>query len=224
MTRQLVIECQGEQFVLSDERAVYWQRHKTLFVADWHLGKAAVFGRRGLAIPDGDLAYDLERLDELLSQFDIERLMVLGDLMHAPPVDGDRWPLQLASWLSSYAALSVEIIAGNHDRIEPTALPDALSSRLSWHTASVTQGPFMFAHEPSTSPDYYVIAGHLHPTRRLFSGADRVRAPAFWFREHYAVLPAFGSFTGGENIKPTQSDRVFLTGPGAVIEVSKNAV
>ena len=33
----------GEQLLLLGERAVYWERTRTLFVADPHFGKAAAF-------------------------------------------------------------------------------------------------------------------------------------------------------------------------------------
>ncbi|MFK8052092.1 MAG: ligase-associated DNA damage response endonuclease PdeM [Woeseiaceae bacterium] len=221
MSAVLAIEVRGELLQLSEERALFWPARSTLMVADWHLGKAAVFSRRGLAIPEGDLAYDLQRLDALLALFRPSRLVVLGDLMHAPPVPADRWPARLSAWLAEHPALTVEIVAGNHDRVDPVLLPDGLSTRLVWHPDVLFMPPFVLAHEPTSNKHGYVIAGHIHPTRVLSGGADRVRSPAFWWRRDYAVLPAFGSFTGGHNIRPARDDRVFVTGPGAVIEVSK---
>ena len=101
------------------------------------------------------------------------------------------------------------------------ALPAGLGERIDWHDDTLDEGPFRFAHEPESATGRYTIAGHLHPTRRLVLAGDRVRAPAFWFRADSAVLPAFGGFTGGMNISPAAGDRVFVTGPGAVVEVSQ---
>ena len=100
-------------------------------------------------------------------------------------------------------------------------LPAGLGERIDWHDDTLDEGPFRFAHEPESATGRYTIAGHLHPTRRLVLAGDRVRAPAFWFRADSAVLPAFGGFTGGMNISPAAGDRVFVTGPGAVVEVSQ---
>jgi metallophosphoesterase superfamily enzyme len=50
-----VIECivMGERFVLLPEKAAFWPAMKTLFVADFHLGKAASFRRAGIPLPPG---------------------------------------------------------------------------------------------------------------------------------------------------------------------------
>ncbi len=43
--------------------------------------------------------------------------------------------------------------------------------------------------------------------------------PCFWFTHESAVLPAFGSFTGGGRIHPGAGDRVFVVGDDGVLEV-----
>ena len=213
------VDVAGETLTLLPERAAYWPARRTLLLADWHLGKAGVFGRRGLAIPDGDAAQELRTLTALLAATGASRVVVLGDLMHAPPRDEDDWPALLAAWLAAHPRLELEVVAGNHDRVRADALPAGLAARIGWHADAVDEGPFRLDHEPGSAPGRYTIAGHLHPTRRLVVGADRVRAPAFWLRPDSAVLPAFGTFTGGVNIRPAAGDRVFVTGPDAVVEV-----
>lgn len=214
------IDCMGESLLLLAERAVYWPARNTLLIADWHLGKADVFGRHGIAIPDGDVAFDLSRLTAMIAEHDVQRVVVLGDLMHAPPSPADRWPLALSQWLQAHHQLQLLIVAGNHDRVQATDLPQGLGDRLTWHASSLDEGPFRLDHEPNDVPGCYVLAGHIHPTYWLRAGADRLRAPAFWFRDGYAVLPAFGTFTGGYNIKPSNGERVWVTGADAVMEVT----
>ena len=215
------LSCAGEQLTLLAERAITWPARRTLLIADWHMGKADVFGRRGIAIPDGDVAHDLARLAMLVREQRSERLVVLGDLMHAPPQPGDAWPTLFAHWLQQHAALQVIVVAGNHDRVHADALPVNLADRLDWRASHVDDGPFRFDHEPGSAPGQYVLAGHIHPTCALRVGSDRLRAPAFWFREDHAVLPAFGSFTGGYNIQSAAGERIFVAGPGAVVEVTR---
>ncbi len=43
----------GEDLVLLAERAVFWPAKKALFVADFHLGKAASFRSAGIPLPSG---------------------------------------------------------------------------------------------------------------------------------------------------------------------------
>jgi len=46
-----------------------------------------------------------------------------------------------------------------------------------------------------------------------------LRAPVFWFGQHYSVLPSFGQFTGGHTVKPIAGDQLFMVGPECVIPV-----
>lgn len=46
------IALHGERIDLLPERAAWWPAARTLFVADAHLGKAAVFRARGLPVPE----------------------------------------------------------------------------------------------------------------------------------------------------------------------------
>ncbi len=55
----------GEALELRPERVVHWPRERTLFLADLHLGKAALFRERGLGVPDGAEADDLARLSRV---------------------------------------------------------------------------------------------------------------------------------------------------------------
>jgi DNA ligase-associated metallophosphoesterase len=217
----VLIECRGEPLWLLAERAVLWPTRATLLVADWHIGKASVFGRHGLAVPEGDLQRDLARLDALIAACGVRRLIVLGDLMHAPPAPDDHWPGALGDWLARHAALEFLVVAGNHDRVTLSAIAPALESRVDWFADACVEPPFVFLHEPAADPRGFVLCGHLHPMRRLRLGNDSIRAPAFWFRDDHAVLPAFGSFLGGVNIRPSGAERVYVAGPDAVVDVSK---
>jgi hypothetical protein len=53
----------GEAVELCADRALFWTRTRTLFVADVHLGKAAAFRAGGVPVPRGSTANDLKRLE-----------------------------------------------------------------------------------------------------------------------------------------------------------------
>ena len=210
------IACQDERLVLHPERAVHWRARRTLFVADVHLGKEDAFGRQGIAIPRGSSEGDLGRLAALVAATGAERLCVLGDFMHAAPRADESWLAALAAFLDGHASLAVEVVVGNHDRVAGRPLVDG---RVRWIEGSVHEGPFVLRHEPGEDARGYVLAGHLHPACRVGGrrGRDSLRAPAFWFRRRHAVLPAFGSFTGGETIRAERGDRLFLAAPDGVV-------
>jgi len=207
------IDCAGERLLLHHDRAVYWPRRRMLLVADVHLGKESTFGRAGLAVPGGVTESDLQRLDRLVAQFGAEELVVLGDFTHAPPGEADRWLDAISAWLDGVDA-AVSIVAGNHDR---PATRQRLDPRLRWFAEPRPEPPFVLQHEPGPDRRGYGLGGHLHPAVRLRGAADRLRLPVFWFRGDHAVLPAFGTFTGGQNIRPAPGDRVFAVGPDAVV-------
>jgi metallophosphoesterase superfamily enzyme len=66
-----------------------------------------------------------------------------------------------------------------------------------------------------------VLSGHVHPGARLYgAGRERVRVPCYWFGRQYAVLPAFGEFTGLADINAGAGDRVWVTTGEEVIPVT----
>jgi len=212
------IVCHGERLQLLPQRAVHWAAQRTLFVADLHLGKEHVFGRQGIAVPGGSSEATLTRLDALLRTTRAERLIVLGDLMHAAPHATESWLVSLSTLLDAHRSLAVHVCAGNHDRVAGRA---ALDARLHWHADPLVDGPFVLQHHPGDDARGYVLCGHVHPAFRLGGrGRDSMRLPAFWFRPGHAVLPAFGSFTGGHTIGSARGDRIWVSGPQRVVAVS----
>ncbi|MCC5862800.1 MAG: hypothetical protein JJT93_12945, partial [Gammaproteobacteria bacterium] len=100
----------------------------------------------------------------------------------------------------------------------PPRPPPPPPGLVEWCEDDLREGGFAFRHEPAVVPDAFVLAGHVHPAYRLgTAGRDRLRLPVFWQRPGCLVLPAFGSFTGGWNLRPAREDRLYGIGPDAVI-------
>ena len=212
----------GEHLLLHPQKALYWPAQHTLFVADVHAGKEQVFGRHGIAIPAGISESTLQRLFRLAAECACQRLIVLGDFMHAVPGISENWLQQLSTLLDTHSQLSLEVVAGNHDRQAGRSVTDA---RLTWHNSSLVLEGLALHHEPCEDSRGFVLSGHLHPAYR-FGNARRggIRAPVFWFRKEFAVLPAFGEFTGGMIIDPdAENDSVYITGPDCVMQIPLKA-
>jgi metallophosphoesterase superfamily enzyme len=61
----------------------------------------------------------------------------------------------------------------------------------------------------------YYFSGHLHPGIRIRGmGKQSLQFPCFYFGSDYAVLPAFGRWTGTVSIDPAPEDNVFAILPG----------
>ena len=52
----------GEEWLLTEGRALYWPRERALLVADLHLEKGSFFARHGQMIPPYDSRETLERV------------------------------------------------------------------------------------------------------------------------------------------------------------------
>lgn len=215
----LQYECRGERLELLPERAIHWRKRRTLLVADTHFGKDACFRRAGIPIPPATMYSDLDRLGALVDTRAVERVIVLGDFIHArPDPDEPLWDA-LESWCAERPGLELAVVPGNHDRHGAGHEP---RGGVRWLEETILEPPFVFRHEPVQDARGYVIAGHVHPVVRLKGpGRDRLRLPVFWFRRRLAVLPAFGEFTGGAAVRPEIGDRVIGAGPGGLMDLSR---
>lgn len=172
----LTVEVCSEELLLCPERAVVWPAHSALIVADTHFGKDDVFRRSGIALPRGTTVDDLQRLTRLLEAHRLERLIVLGDFLHAATREGDSFPPTFAAWRREHRQLSIDVVAGNHDRGE---ISRKWRDSLQWHTEPLIESPFVLTHVPKAHPEGYALAGHIHPALRLPGTRRSLRVPVF---------------------------------------------
>jgi len=215
-----VISCEvaGENLVLLPERAVYWPSRNALFVADFHLGKAASFRHAGIALPPGTTTENVERLDRAIARTGAGEVVFLGDFLHSKEGRAERTFERFAAWRASRADVALTIVRGNHDR-KAGDPPEAWSVRCI--EAGESLGPFVLNHEPGASRGGYALAGHIHPAVRLTAAGEKpVRLPCFWFGARFGVLPAFGAFTGNAEVLPRRGDQVFVIADEEVLKVA----
>ncbi|NLG62891.1 MAG: ligase-associated DNA damage response endonuclease PdeM [Candidatus Cloacimonetes bacterium] len=207
----------GQTLTLHPERAVYWERARTLIVADTHFGKAATFRAHGLPVPVGTTTAALQRLDAVLTRTRAERLLFLGDFLHARAGRAAATLAALEQWRFRHGRIEMVLVRGNHDR-EAGDPPAALG--IECVDEPMIEAPFVFAHHPAESTFGYVIAGHVHPGITLWGRARmRERLPCFWFGRATAVLPAFGEFTGSAQVTPTAGDGVYVIAGDDVLSI-----
>lgn len=212
----LEIELRGELVLLEADRALVWPARRTLVIADPHFGKDDIFRRGGIALPRGPTIADLQRVSKLLERHACTRLCILGDFVHGATKAGDSFLHAFRVWREAHPALTLDVVAGNHDRHEAVSKWQGLAS---WHAAPLIEPPFVFAHHPGAHAEGYVLAGHIHPVVRLPRTVGGGRVPVFWQRVGGMVLPSFGSFTGGAGIEPGEGDRVYVAGPERVLRL-----
>lgn len=206
----VTVEVAGESLTLLPERAVYWSRERTLLIADVHLGKSATFRAYGVPLSDSSMAADLQRLGSAISKTGAQKLVILGDLLHAAKGRDAQTLAAFHAWRHQHVSLAIELVRGNHDRAAGDPPPEW---NIDTMNSPTPHAPFVYAHEPFTPDAGYALAGHLHPAAQLVGkGRQTLKLPCFWFGARCAVLPAFGGFTGLAVIQPKVGDRVFVIG------------
>lgn len=220
------VELAGEVVELLPHRAVYWPAEATLFVADLHLGKDGCFRAAGVPVPAGVMDETLVRLDEAVAASGAHRVVVLGDLTHAPIGLTDEMVASVAAWRRR-ATFEMALVDGNHDRkLRASGLADLAEA---WSMELIEPGtrlgPFALQHEPEAVDGAHALAGHLHPATIVRGGGDAVKAQVFWIRGGsgdggVTVLPAFSLFVSGVPVRTDPDDRVWAVTPDRVIELS----
>lgn len=208
----LAVHWAGELLHLLPERALWWPGRRVLFVADLHLGKAATYRALGQPVPGGTTQQNLARLDVLIQKHEPQRIVFLGDFLHAAQA---RTVLAaVEAWRSLHAAIAMTLVRGNHDGRAGDPPPEL---GIEVVDEPFLLGPFACCHHPQVHATHFVLAGHLHPVCRLQGrGRDSVRLPCFASDEQQAVLPAFGEFTGGWLMESAPGRRFHAVGGDAV--------
>jgi uncharacterized protein len=182
--------------------ALYWPKHGLLTVADLHFEKGSSFAARGALLPPYDTAATLLRLARLIGYYAPRCVLALGDNFH----DGGG-PARLsnddrANLNALQAGRDWIWLTGNHDP-EPAPTIDGT------FCATFELGALRFRHDPTGAAGE--IAGHLHPVARVSHRGRVVSRRCFASDGHCMVMPAFGAFTGGLNVRAAAFADLFTT-------------
>ncbi len=213
---------QSGALTLLPERAIVAAADRTLFVADLHLGKAAAFRAAGAPAPFGASEETLRRLASLVDRVAAERLVVLGDFVHARASMTEGLVRSLAEWRRARAKLECLIVLGNHDR-RAAHLYGSCGFDVADEPSVI--GAFACRHHPlkddARKSGPITLAGHVHPVARISGrGRDLLRLPCFVIDSRQIVLPAFGEFVGGSLVRAGESRRLVLAAPHRLIELA----
>jgi len=188
------IEVNGTAVVCDCAGVLVLSESRILVVSDLHLEKGAAYARRGLMLPPYDTAATLARLALLVGRYDPRMVISLGDSFH------DRAGSQFLpdEYRASLKALQRgrewTWIEGNHDPVRPDNLEG------DWVRELHLEG-LVFRHEPQKGECAGEIAGHLHPSARVVRRGKAVRRACFASDGKRLLMPAFGSTTGGLELR-----------------------
>jgi uncharacterized protein len=209
------IAAYGQQFVLSATKCLFWKDESMLIIADAHFSKETHFRKNGIAIPHGILEHDLIRLQQLIQHFQPKRVLFLGDMFHSEENEGLN---AFIAWRKTQQ-VSMELIIGNHDILDSN-----------WYTFADIQciqqqlliKNIILSHDKlSVIPEHTInFYGHVHPAIRMTGNARQsLRLPCFVFSTNYAIMPAFGRFTGAKSLLPQKHDSIYAIGDNSIFKV-----
>ncbi len=210
MTRS---DCGGLHMVVANAEtllrcsgALWLASARALIVADLHFEKGSFFAKQGQMLPPYDTADTLERLEAEIEALSPAVVICLGDSFH--DADGEaRLSKDDARRVAALGSGRTLVwITGNHDHEVPFSLAGETADELSL-------GGLILRHEPQPGTQDGEAAGHLHPCAKVSHRGVTVRRRCFVTDGTRIVLPAFGAFTGGLNVRDVAYTALFSTPP-----------
>ena len=187
---------------LNCDGALYWPDERVLVVSDLHLEKGSSFATRGVLLPPYDTAATLARLSFAIARLTPRVVIALGDSFHDDNGSTRIAPSDRAALAGLQRGRDWIWIAGNHD-------PDPAEGVGGSFGGALAIGALVFRHEPTGAKGE--IAGHLHPVARVAGRGRTVSRRCFASDGARLVMPAFGAFTGGLNVRHRVFADVFGT-------------
>lgn len=209
----------SNHFILHGNRTVFWEQEKILILSDLHLGKTGHFRKSGIAVPHAVMKEDMQRLVDAIQFFKPQQLVIVGDMFHS--VENKEHELFL-KWRNDLAHVNMLLVKGNHD-IVPAEWYAHASMEITDRIFIKNDIAFVHHIEDARAEEkenFYFFSGHIHPAVSIKgAGRQSLRFPCFYFTKQFAVLPAFGKFTGTHLVKPAKNEKAFAVVNNNVMEV-----
>jgi DNA ligase-associated metallophosphoesterase len=192
------------------EGALWLAEREALVVSDLHLEKGTAYARAGHRLPPYDTRSTLQRLAAVMAALKPRLVITLGDTFHDRGAPARLDPADRNLLTTMVGFTDWVWIAGNHDP-EP---PEGLGGRCE---RALTVRALTFRHEAEPGDVVGEISGHLHPCARVASRNGSVRRRCFATDGARLVMPAFGAYAGGLNVRDEAFAPLFPTGCHALM-------
>jgi len=194
------------EVMLRASGAMWLAQEGALVVADLHLEKGSSYAARGQMLPPYDTRETLTRLEAEAAATDARIVVLLGDTFHDRKSES-RISAEDAARLRALAAGRTLVwVVGNHDADGPQALPGEIADKIRLNGLTLR-------HEPSPGPASGEAAGHLHPAAKVRAARGTVRRRCFITDGERIILPAFGAYAGGLNVRDPAFAALFARPP-----------
>ncbi len=181
------------RLMLDPAGAIFWPQQSILAVADLHFEKATHYAEKGQLLPPWDTGLTLDRLAPIIRRYAPKTLLALGDSFHDPRAAGRITQVDAKKLAQIAETIDLIWVLGNHDPTPPEGLPGrALDEYQREHIT--------FRHHPVQGSGHEVF-GHFHPRATIPARGGSLTRPCFMADNRRVLLPAFGAFTGGLDVR-----------------------
>ena len=174
------------------EGVLFWLEKEVAIVSDLHLEKGSSYASNGQYLPPYDSEETLKNLLNILDNYKVKKVILLGDTFH----DKDAFNRMASKARFLFEELikyyTVIFILGNHEN-------KVKIDTIQFYREYVIDDLY-FLHEASKR-NIPQISGHFHPVASINTGSKKITAKCIIHTDLNLILPSFGEFTGGLNIK-----------------------
>ncbi len=184
----------GKQLLqLHSNKSLYWEAEELLVVSDLHLEKGSSFNSSGQFLPPYDTKETINRLASIIAGIKPKTLILLGDTFHDNSSFERMHSKDKANFNKIITQIDTIFIEGNHD--------SKISKFNFRNEKCYKRKNLIFRHIFTKNPNNYEVTGHYHPTVKLMHRGIKFRSPCYVVNNKKIVLPSFGKYTGGIDIK-----------------------
>ena len=198
------INFNNHKFQISRDGILYWFDKQIAIISDLHLEKGSSFGPSGQFLPPYDSEETLTKLLNTINNFNITKVILLGDTFHdknALSRMSNKVLILFETFIKKYEVI---FVLGNHET-------KMQLENIKFFNEYVLDG-IHFIHQTSKK-SIYQISGHYHPVATIRTGSEKITGKCFIHEQYNLIMPSYGVYTGGLNIKNELFKKLFKKEP-----------
>ncbi len=185
---------------ITNDKCLVIDEGPTVVIGDLHLGYERALEQDGLYLPRLNTDFIRDSLNEILSRYEPERVVLLGDVKHDFKRAGREEGNQVRSIINLISEdAQVVVVKGNHDNYIQNIIND-LGILAVDH---IDVMGYRLEHGHFDSGKRPVIIGHEHPSVRIpgsMGGGMKIQCFVHAEAEGVIVIPPFSPFSSGNDL------------------------
>tara|TARA_Y100000022_G_C13230709_1_gene367192 strand:+ start:818 stop:1486 length:669 start_codon:yes stop_codon:yes gene_type:complete len=210
----------GERFIFDKSGSIFLENLKTLIFSDLHLGKSLSFADHGNLIPPFDLDETLLNLKNIIERYKPKRLISLGDSFHENKSIQKMKRKYVYIINNLLRKVDITWIEGNHD--SNLLFKDKIQGNFK-NFYKLKNFKFVHSKSQIDEVNLFEFSGHYHPKITLKFNGVNYSYKCFILTDNFCILPSFGTYTGGLDIKSNALQKILPINKQIII-LGKNKI